>query len=455
MAICPVFRDHFKARNFAILAQDFKVTRLWNSMTIIRFVHAADLHLDSPFVGIKSVAPKNVAGTLYDATFEAYDNIIKLCIDEKVDALLVAGDVFDSADRSLRAQFKFIKGLNELDEAGIRSFICHGNHDPLNGWQARLDYPLGCTRFGSEFQAVPVFDDDPKRAVVHGISFPTRDVHDNLVSRLSRVDPDSFSIGLLHTNVDNRPGHDQYAPCSIDDLVRSEIDYWALGHIHTREVLSAQSPTIVYPGNSQGRHLNESGARGVYLVEVANDGNIQLDFRPIDAIRWESRVLDISKIETEQDLRDEFYRIAEDSLAEADDRSVVLRIRLVGRGELHTALRQPNFMDDLSEELVQEWSNRMPFAWCEGIEDDTAPLFNRHERIHGSDFLAEVLKTADRAKDNPESLALLQDSLDDLYLHRRYRKYLTDGVPGGDDLASLIDDAEAVIVDLLTGDEAA
>ena len=139
-------------------------------MTRIRFVHAADLHLDSPFVGIKAVAPDNVASALYGATFAAYENIIKLCIDEQVDALLIAGDVYDSADRSLRAQLKFVDGLKRLDDAGIRSFVCHGNHDPLNGWEARLDYPPSCIRFGAEFEAVPVFEDDPQRAVVHGIS---------------------------------------------------------------------------------------------------------------------------------------------------------------------------------------------------------------------------------------------------------------------------------------------
>ena len=424
-------------------------------MAIIRFVHAADLHLDSPFVGLRSTAPPNVANDLYEATFVAYENIIKLCIHEEVDALLVAGDVFDSADRSLRAQLRFIQGLEKLDEAGIRSFVCHGNHDPLDGWQASLEYPPTCTRFGPEFQAVPVFSDDPKRAVVHGISFPTRDVYDNLVSRLKGVDSNSFSIGLMHTNVGSRPGHDQYAPCSIDDLVQSEIDYWALGHIHTREVLSAQSPTIVYPGNSQGRRLNESGARGVYLVEVANDGIVQIQFMPIDAIRWESHVLDISRTETEQELRDDLYGIAEDSLAEANGRSVVIRIKLVGRGVLHTSLSQPNFIDDLLEHLEQEWSNRMPFAWFEGMEDATAMPFNRQERILGTDFLAEVLKTVDQAKDNPELLALMQGSLDELYGHHRYRKYLRECVPNKDDLSGLIDDAEAVIVDLLAGDEVA
>ena len=422
-------------------------------MTRIRFVHAADLHLDSPFVGIRAAAPDNVASALHDATFAAYENIIELCIDERVDALLVAGDVYDSADRSLRAQLKFVEGLKRLDDAGIRSFVCHGNHDPLDGWEARLDYPPSCTRFLAEFEAVPVFEDDPERAVVHGISYPTRDVYDNLVPRLGAVDPNAFSIGLMHANVGNRPGHDPYAPCSQDDLERSGINYWALGHVHTREVLSKQSPTVVYPGNSQGRHPNEPGARGVYLVDVDDDGTANLDFRAVDTVRWERPVLDISDMETEQDLIDGLHQGMEDALESSAGRSVVVRLALSGRGPLHGSLRKPDLAEGLLDSLNGEWAHRSPFAWCERIEDETAPPFNRQERIDGSDFLAEVLKTADRAKEDPEMLARMRDSLDDLYRHRRYRKHLSDNLPDDDDLAALIDEAEAAVVDLLAGDD--
>ena len=141
-------------------------------MPRLRFVHAADLHLDSPFTGLRAVAPGEVSGALRSATFEVYDRIVDLCIEERVDALLVAGDVYDGADRSLRAQLKFVDGLRRLDEAGIRSFICHGNHDPLDGWEARLDLPAGCVRFGSQVTGEPVFPSDPGRATVYGMSYP-------------------------------------------------------------------------------------------------------------------------------------------------------------------------------------------------------------------------------------------------------------------------------------------
>ena len=421
-------------------------------MTLLRFVHAADLHLDSPFKGMKAAAPENVSKALRDATFTAYENIVRLCMEERVDALLVAGDVYDSADRSLRAQLKFVEGLKRLDDAGIRSFICHGNHDPLDGWEANLDYPAGCTRFGAEFEAVPVFPDDPQRAVVHGISYPTRDVYDNLVPRLGKVDPEVFSIGLMHANVEGNADHAAYAPCTLADLVFSGINYWALGHVHTRDVLSQHSPTVVYPGNSQGRHANETGARGVYVVEVDDDRNVHLEFRAVDTVRWERLVLDISSMQTAQDLLNVLHQSTEEALGKANGRSIVLRITLKGRGALYDSLRTREFVQDLMDDLNGEWSGRTPFAWCERIEDETAPTFNRQERVQGSDFLAEVLKTTDRAKIDPELQAGIRGGLGDLYEHRRYRRLLADYALDEDELPTLIDEAEAIVVDLLAGE---
>ena len=422
-------------------------------MTLLRFVHAADLHLDSPFVGIKAVAPEHVASALHDATFSAYENIVKLCIDERVDALLVAGDVYDSSDRSLRAQLKFFAGLKQLHDAGIRSFVCHGNHDPLDGWEARLDYPPSCTRFGAEFAAAPVFENEPERAVVHGISYPTRDIHDNLVRGLEKIDSNAFSIGLMHTNVDGNTGHASYAPCSLDDLRLSEIDYWALGHVHTRQILSDHSPAVVYPGNSQGRHPNENGARGVYLVEVDIAGNVHLDFKAVDTVRWQRSVLDISQMETEQELLDSLDQSMTDAQADAVGRPVVLQLTLAGRGSLHSALRRPNFIESLIEDLNGEWEGGTPFVWCERIEDETVAPFNRQERIEGSDFVAELLRTVDRAKDAPELQERLRDGFSDLYHHNRYRKLLSDDLPSANDFAALIDEAEAIVVDRLAGDD--
>ena len=418
-----------------------------------RFAHAADLHLDSPFSGLRVTAPENVANALIEATFKAWENIVKLCVDEQMDALLVAGDIYDGADRSLRAQLKFVEGLKKLDEAGVRSFVCHGNHDPLDGWEARLDYPPSCTRFGPKWQSVAVFQDDPGRAVVHGISYPTRKVEENLTLALGQVDPGPFSIGLLHTNVGGDPEHAPYAPCTLTDLESTGIDYWALGHIHRHKVLRAEGPMVVYPGNSQGRRPNEDGPRGLCLVEVDDSGSPNLAFHPVDLVRWESLSVDIGAYETEQTLLDGLHDDLQNRVERTEGRSLIVRVRLEGRGDLHRSLRQPNAIDDLVEKLNEEWAGRTPFAWCERIEDASALPFERDRRKEHADFLAEVLRTVDRAKEEPELLKRLGAGLEGLYQHHRFRKHLHARAPDTEQLKVLLDDAEAVVVDLLAEDE--
>ena len=414
----------------------------------LRFVHAADLHLDSPFTGIRAAAPENVASALYSATFDSYRNIIDLCVSERVDALFVAGDIYDGAERSLRAQRAFIEGLRSLDAAGIRSFVCHGNHDPLDGWEARLSYPSGCRRFGAEFSVEPVFSDEPHRALVYGISYPTRDVFENLVSRLGQVEESAFTIGLLHANVGGNSDHAPYAPCTLDDLAQAGIDYWALGHVHTRQVLREGTPTVVYPGNSQGRHPNETGARGVYLVEVDSNGNVNLEFRPTDTVRWEQETIDISGLETEQDLLNSVGDTMQSLLDRSEGRSVVVRLTLTGRGELNQFLRRPNAVGDLLEGVTEEWGGLMPFAWCERIEDATAAAIDRETARAGQDFLAEVLRTADGLKEVPVSL---RDGLAELYQHPRYRRHLS--APTDEEIAALLDEAEALAISLLSEED--
>ena len=414
----------------------------------LRFVHAADLHLDSPFTGIRAAAPENVAKALYSATFDAYKTIVDFCISERVDALLVAGDIYDGADRSLRAQRAFIDGLNSLDAAGIRSFVCHGNHDPLDGWEARLSYPAGCHRFGAEFSAAPVFPDEPDRALVYGISYPTRDVYENLVTRLGQVDERAYTIGLLHANVGGNTDHSLYAPCSLDDLARSGIDYWALGHVHTRQILSERTPTVVYPGNSQGRHPNEAGARGVYLVEVDPSGSVSLDFRPTDTVRWERARIDISSLGTEEDLLNEVNDAMQGLLSSAEGRSVVARITLTGRGELNHFLRKATAVDDILKDVKEQWADWSPFVWCERIENETDAPIDREAIRAGEDFLAEVLRTFDQMRESPASL---RDGIADLYQHTRFRRHLSAFTD--EELAALIDEAETLAVNLLAGED--
>ena len=412
-------------------------------MTRLRFVHAADLHLDSPFRGIRSEAPAHVAETLHRATFDAYRNIVDLCIQEKVDALLVAGDVYDGADRSLRAQLKFVEGLRRLDERGIRSFICHGNHDPLDGWEAGLLLPSRCFRFESEVAGFPVFPNEPERAAVYGISYPTRDVRDNLAPRFREVVPSGgFNVGLLHANVGGNTDHGSYSPCSVADLENGNVNYWALGHVHTRQELRKQTPAIVYPGNPQGRDPRETGARGVYLVEVDDYGSARLDFRPVDVVRWETLSLDIAGLEDEQALIDAVNNLAESVLEAAEGRSVVARLSITGRGALHTSLRRPGTEDALREQLNDLRANANPWLWCERIQMETASAVDREQMALREDFAGDLARLAGEMRESPDRLAELQKALMDLYDANRTRRYLRNLLPEGDEMLEILAAAE-------------
>ena len=262
------------------------------------------------------------------------------------------------------------------------------------------------------------------------------------------MDESAFTIGLLHANVGGNTDHALYAPCSLDDLAQSGIDYWALGHVHTRQVLRERAPTVVYPGNPQGRHPNETGARGVYLVEVDDTGNVGLEFHSTDMVRWERVSIDISAMETEQDLLNEIDDAMQGLLDGAEGRSVVVRMTLTGRGELNWFLRQPGATDDVLAGVNDQWAERLPFVWCERIEDETAAAIDRDALRSGEDFLAEVLRTADQIREDPETL---QDGLAELYQHRRFRQHLAELTEA--EITALLDEAEALAVNLLAEDD--
>lgn len=425
-----------------------------NSKLSFRFVHAADFHLDSPFSGLRSVAPNEVTSALHQATFDAYENIIDLCINEGVDALLIAGDVYDGADRSLRAQLKFLDGLKRLDDAGIRSFICHGNHDPLDGWEARLDLPSSCVRFGDTVTGEPLFPEEPDRATVYGISYPRQDVYENLSPQFRDLPRSRFNIGLLHANIGGNPDHDSYAPCSVSDLQDGDIDYWALGHVHTREILREEGPSIVYSGNPQGRHPNELGSRGVYLVDVDERGIVNLEFRPTDVIRWERRKLDIVDLDSEQKVLNSILDIADSALEEAEGRPVVLRVILEGRGDMNRWLRLPDTLEGILEHLNKEYADGSPWLWCERIQLETAPAINHEQVIQREDFVGDLARLAEELIGSPSRLEELRDPLRKLYETPRARRILSGLLPDGEELKRLISAAEAeCIAELVDAEE--
>ena len=416
-----------------------------------RFVHAADLHLDSPFKGIRETEPR-VAAILRRATFEAYERVIDLCIDRRVDALLVAGDVFDGADRSLAAQIQFVRGLERLHAAGIRAFICHGNHDPLDGWGARLKMPPSVHQFGERAEAVPVDPQSSTGPVVCGISYPTREIRSSLVPEFPAPEAGRVTIGMLHANVGTNTGHEAYAPCTVEDLAATGYDYWALGHVHTRGILRDAAPLVVYPGNTQGRHPNERGPRGVYLVEVDAHGTMSPEFIAVDSVRWEQVDVQINGIEDDGALVSRLEALVDDLVTQANDRHLVYRVRLEGRGPVHESLARADNIDGLVDQLNQAWGHRQPVAFCGGILDESRSQLDRAALVESKDFVGDFLSLSDAASADEALLAELQQELAPLYDNARARRFLGNSLPATDDMRDLVAAAEDVALGLLVDD---
>ena len=366
-------------------------------MEQLKFVHASDLHIDSPFTGLMKTNP-DVGTTLQDATHEAFKNLIKLCKDERVDFLVVAGDVYDGANRSARSQLRFRDGLTELAEAGIQSFVVHGNHDPLDGRFSSITLPEKAHIFGDSASWKIAFREGHPIAQIQGISYGQREVTDNLAVQFTSPPTHGlFSIGILHCNVGGISGHDNYAPCTVDDLNNVGIDYWALGHIHTRETLREEKPSIVYPGNTQGRNPRETGARGCILVTVDSDGSAHKEFRELDVVRWESIEVSINGMNGIDDLHDEISVQLDRLRTEAEGRQVVCRVAVTGRGILHADLANTGDFESLSDELTEGQFNKDPWVWIERIINQTRPNLDIESRSSQDDFLGSVLRRAKSA----------------------------------------------------------
>ena len=417
-------------------------------MKPLRFAHLADLHLDTPFKGIREAQP-DLARRLQDASLEAWDMAVAACIRERVDFVVIAGDVYDSDQAGVRAQLRFLFGLRALSEKGIPTFIVHGNHDPGGGrWTAISEWPAGVTVFGPDgVQVAPVERDGETIALVHGISYGEQHVNDNL-ARLFKREPDElFQVGVLHCSVGDHPEHGRYAPCSLDDLERANLDYWALGHIHARRVLQVERPTVVYPGNLQARHPNEPGAKGFYLVEVAPSGAATLAFQAADCWRFERIEVDLGdgEVSSLPDLQDLLVDRAAKLADEHDGRGLILRAEVLGSSELHAELRRAG-ADGILETLRDASG---PELWWDDLQLATRPPFDRDARMRTGDFLADLLRRRDVEGEQAEELVSALSA--ELGRNGKVKQVARDVDLRGlqDDIDDLWDEAERLAVDFL------
>lgn len=255
------------------------------NMNKISFIHAADLHLDSPFVGLKDL-PKQIFKRIQDSTFHALKNMIDIAIEKQVDFVIIAGDVYDGEDRSVRAQIIFRKELERLQEANIPVIIAHGNHDHLGGRWTKLAMPENVHVFPAHVAKVSLITKGGVPVQLYGFSYPKKHVTEKMIDQYVKIPGADYHIGVLHGHDSLDRSHYSYAPFHIQDLLNKEFDYWALGHIHKQRILH-EEPYIIYPGNTQGRHKNETGKKGCYLVEM-DSTTTSIEFIETASILWEN-----------------------------------------------------------------------------------------------------------------------------------------------------------------------
>lgn len=301
----------------------------------MKFIHAADIHLDSPLRGLEryeGVPAEEIRG----ATRRAFENLIQLAIDEEVAFVLLAGDLYDGDWRDYNTGLFFTRQMSQLHDAGIGAYVVAGNHDAASQITKTLRPPRNVHVFAT--RAPESVRLEGHGMAIHGQGFATRAVTDDLTRRYPLADPDLFNIGLLHTSLDGRPGHEAYAPCTLDGLRSRGYQYWALGHVHNREVV-AEEPWVVFPGNTQGRHARETGPKGCSLVTVEAGRVVAVEHRVLDVVRWSVCSVGVAEAMTLDEVYERVGRKLGVAVGEAEGRLVTARLRLQGACPVHTRLR--------------------------------------------------------------------------------------------------------------------
>ncbi len=388
----------------------------------MRFLHAADIHLDSPLRGLERYEGAPVE-EIRSATRRAFDNLVELATEEEVDFVLLVGDLYDGDWKDYNTGLYFVERMGRLREAGIRVFIVAGNHDAASQITRHLRLPDNVTLFSTRKPQRVVLEDLNVR--ICGQGFATRAVTDDLSEAYPQGDPQLFNIGLLHTCLDGKPGHEPYAPCSVDGLRSKGYQYWALGHVHKREEVS-QDPWIVFPGNIQGRHIRESGPKGCTLVTVENQEIAEVEHRDLDVMRWSLCELDVSASETMDDIYEQVREGLQSALDSAEGRPVAARLILQGACSAHSTLHADR------ERWTQEYralATGLSGAgiWLEKVSIKTRPSSSFEEALERDDALSGLLRAI---RDLELDASALDDLADDI---PALRQKLPVELLGGDD----------------------
>ncbi len=350
---------------------------------MFRFVHTADIHLDSPLRSLALRDPE-LAELIGGATRRTFERIIDLCLDEQVNALVIAGDLYDGDLRSMKTATFLGRQMRRLEEAGIRAFLVRGNHDSESTITRYLDLPSNVHVFTGHGGVEEVPD---LGVAIHGVSFARRRAPESLLPKYRLPVPGLANIGIMHTSLGGAAGHDEYAPCSVVDLIGHGFEYWALGHIHQRQVHS-EDPFVVMPGSPQGRDIGEAGPKSVTLVEVSNAG-IRLDERIVAIAEFSRARANLTATEDWQDALDSLRAALETTRNAATADHTICRVELLGSSSLGWRLRRD---DDLFMAEARDAAEQIGNVWIDRIENKITPPAPSFDETDPVDELETVMK---------------------------------------------------------------
>lgn len=365
-------------------------------MTSFRFIHTADIHLDSPLKGLAG-QEGSAADRVRTATREAFESLVGQALQEAVAFVIIAGDLYDGDWRDYQTGLFFVGQMGRLAAAEVPVFLLYGNHDAESQITRRLVLPENVKRFSAG--KPETFELKNLGVALHGQSFRQRDIADNLVPAYPEPIAGVFNIGVLHTGLGGMGGHANYAPCTLDDLVNKGYDYWALGHVHQAEILH-ERPHVVFPGNLQGRHIRETGPKGAYLVTVEDGELAEALPVPGDVVRWTRLSVPVDGCTRLTETVDRVRVAIENAVAhDAEGRLLACRIELTGRTDIHDSLLAS------TEHLLAEARGAAlglgeELAWIERIVIATQPVLDPATLRAREDALGELQRMlGDAAED--------------------------------------------------------
>lgn len=422
----------------------------------VTFIHAADLHLGAPFRGLKALSEK-WATRLLSALSEAYDKVVDAAIARDVDFVVIAGDIFDGARPSYGDFLHFFKGLQRLEEAGIPVYLVTGNHDPYTSWsQDFLLLPSNTVMLPGDRPGFELYKRDGKPlCVIAGRGYYNQawSVDECIASGVTReaankalgaqypgVSSAPFSVGILHTglNLDMLK-----APVSPQILMRSGIDYWALGHIHMRYAApSFDNPHMVFSGCVQGRDIKETGERGIYQVTLTKGAPNKVEFIPTARVVWQKLAVDVTTCSSLPEVADKVMSALFLENGKSRCEEMVARVTLTGSSELHSVLSR----DDVREDLLKHLNDSYVSFYCDALIDATVAPRSKKALKKEALFPAVFLQTSEAYRKDPRAeLTYIQEEF--------LAKNLTLSSESVKSLEQLSLDAENLVLDLLSQED--